>query len=315
MKSINNHSPSLAWLATLVTFALIAFAANSVLCRLALGEGKIDAASFTFVRLASGAVFLWCLCAWKRYRYGGQKHQNKSELKQSSNEILSWSTFFGAGFLFLYAGAFSLAYLKLDTGTGALILFASVQFTMLFYALVTGRRFSLLEITGVLLALSGLIYLVLPTATRPSVVGFSLMLIAGAAWGGYTLLGRGVKDATEATKTHFIGALPFAVGFLIWNSDFIMVEMSGLIYALLSGMLASGAGYALWFYCLKYLSIPNAASCQLSVPFIAAVGGVMFNGESLSLRFLLALVLVVLGIAFVIHAQFGSRRRPQVDSI
>ena len=302
MNAFKNHSPEPWFLSVVVVITLIAFAANSVLCRLALADAHIDAAAFTLIRLGSGALFLLVLLRFRK------RHGEVSSELQSKSESHSWRDFLGAFLLFTYAAAFSWAYLKLDTGTGALILFACVQFTMLTAAYFTGRKFNLIELAGVLLALAGLVYLVLPTASRPSLQGFVFMAIAGVAWGAYTLVGRGVEDATKATAVNFLRAIPLAIVFVLWSWQQLAFDLSGVIYALLSGMVASGAGYVLWFYCLKYLSIPTAATCQLSVPFIAALGGFLFNQEAISLRFLLALTLVVLGIAMVIHADKGRRQ-------
>ena len=269
------------YLLTLVT--MVAFAANSVLCRLALGEHQIDAASFTVIRLASGAATLWLLC----------KATRTSSLRNKG----SW---FGALMLFLYAATFSFAYLSLDTGTGALILFGTVQLVMILFSLYRGERLHTLEWTGVLLASAGLVYLLLPGVTAPSMQGFLLMLVAGIGWGSYSLLGRGSTQPLLDTSANFIRTLLFVLLLGLVMMAHLDLTSRGVWLAILSGAIASGMGYALWYRVLAGLTATQAAVFQLSVPVIAATGGVIFMAETVSLRLTLASLMVLGGIALVI---------------
>lgn len=270
------------------TFALFAFAANSIFCRLALGERSIDASSFTVIRLFSGAVVLLMIM-----RLFGKKVKSGSKG--------SWSA---TSMLFIYASTFSFAYLSLDTGTGALILFGAVQLTMITIALISGDRLHLAEWIGVSIAFGGFVFLVLPTVTTPSFVGFALMTIAGVAWGVYTLMGRRSKSPLSDTTYNFTRTLPLIVVmglFFIQNAS---LTQKGVILAVLSGAIASGIGYTIWYVALGGLSATVAALAQLLVPVIAALGGVVFVSESLSIRFLLSASMILGGISLVV---FGKR--------
>lgn len=270
------------------TFALFAFAANSIFCRLALGERSIDASSFTVIRLFSGAVVLLMIM-----RLFGEKDKSGSKG--------SWGA---TSMLFIYASTFSFAYLSLDTGTGALILFGAVQLTMITIALISGDRLHLAEWIGVSIAFGGFVFLVLPTVTTPSFVGFALMTIAGVAWGVYTLMGRRSKSPLSDTTYNFTRTLPLIVVmglFFIQNAS---LTQKGVILAVLSGAIASGIGYTIWYVALGGLSATVAALAQLLVPVIAALGGVVFVSESLSIRFLLSASLILGGISLVV---FGKR--------
>jgi len=269
--------------------ALTAFAANSVLCRFALGEHSIDAASFTVVRLVSGIITLWIIVALRR--------ANASVSKQGS-----WRA---ALMLFLYAATFSFAYLTLDAGVGALILFGTVQLTMIFVALYRGERLSSLEWIGVLLAFGGFVYLVLPGLSTPSFMGFMLMTAAGVAWGGYTLLGRGSRQPLLDTTANFSRTMPFVM--LLVPVMFYQAHATtlGIVLAILSGAAASGVGYAIWYRALTGLSATQAAVFQLLVPVIAAAGGVLFMAEIISLRLILSGLMILGGIALVIAGRSG----------
>ena len=270
------------------SFALFAFAANSIFCRLALGERSIDASSFTVIRLFSGAVVL--LMIMKLF---GDKDESGSKG--------SWGA---TSMLFIYASTFSFAYLSLDTGTGALILFGAVQLTMITIALISGDRLHLAEWIGVSIAFGGFVFLVLPTVTTPSFVGFALMTIAGVAWGVYTLMGRRSKSPLSDTTYNFTRTLPLIVVmglFFIQNAS---LTQKGVILAVLSGAIASGIGYTIWYVALGGLSATVAALAQLLVPVIAALGGVVFVSESLSIRFLLSAAMILGGISLVV---FGKR--------
>ncbi|MEX0938939.1 MAG: DMT family transporter [Pirellulales bacterium] len=274
----------------LTMLALVAFAANSILCRMALGDAAIDAPSFTLVRLASGAATLACILA----AVGGWRKQVTSG---------SWSS---AAMLFLYAAAFSFAYLSLSAGTGALILFGAVQVTMILGAIRAGHFPSVLEWVGLVAAMAGLVYLVSPGLTSPPLVGAGLMAVAGCAWGVYSLRGRGTLDPLADTAGNFLRSLPLAVALSV-AASFAMYRVSwrGLLLAVLSGALASGVGYVLWYAALRGLTATRAAIVQLSVPLLAAVGGILFLSERISFRLTMASVLVLGGIAIAV----ASRRR------
>lgn len=269
--------------------ALIAFAANAVLCRLALGEQSIDAASFTIIRLTSGVVALGLILS----------------LRGSGSAILRHGSWRGAFSLFLYAAAFSFAYLSLTTGTGALILFGSVQLTMILVSLYRGERLHAMEWSGVVLAFVGFFWLVLPGVAAPSPLGFALMTVAGIAWGAYTLLGRGSTRPLSDTAANFLRTLPLVallVPIVLWHGH---LTTQGVILAISSGAIASGVGYAIWYRALTGLNSTLAAVVQLSVPVIAAVGGVVFVAETISFRLALSTLMILGGIALAI----GGRSR------
>lgn len=277
-----NNSP----VKTLFTtcFALVAFAGNSILCRLALGEGAIDASNFTVIRLFSGAVALLVVL-----RLFGEKSGSSSKG--------SWGA---TWMLFIYASTFSFAYTFLDTGTGALILFGAVQLTMVTIAVVSGDRLHLSEWVGVGVAFAGFVYLVLPKVSTPSITGFVLMTTAGVSWGVYTLMGRGSKNPLSDTTYNFTRTIPLVVVmglFFIQNAD---LSQKGVLLAVLSGALASGIGYAIWYVALGGLSATLAAVVQLSVPLMAAWGGVVFVSETVSFHFILSAVMILGGIALVV---------------
>lgn len=273
-------SPTRLILVTAAT--MLAFAANSLLCRQALASASIGAASFTLVRIASGALVLGLLA-------GGQFR--KSGLGGR------WSS---AAALFGYAAAFSFAYNSLSAGTGALLLFGAVQITMIVYGLRSGERINGKQLLGALMAAGGLIWLVLPGVHAPPVVGAVLMLAAGFSWGVYSLLGRGAKQPTVATAGNFIRAVPMAVAVYLWFAHSEEVSSMGFVYAAVSGAIASGMGYALWYSVLPSLAATTAATVQLSVPVIAAFGGFLLLSEPISLRLLVASAAVLGGIAIFV---------------
>ena len=262
----------------LTSLALLAFAANSVICRAALGGHFIDPAGFTLIRLSTGAATLQVFRAgWRR------APRTRFDLLQPA-------------MLFLYATTFSFAYLSLGAGTGALILFASVQATMILAAFRSGERFRFLEGTGLVLALGGLACLVAPGLTAPSPVGAVLMASAGVTWGVYSLRGRGSVDALGDTLRNFILATPLSL--LVAGVAFRSVHLSspGVALAAASGAIMSGLGYVAWFAALRGLPAIRAAIVQLAVPALAAAGGVAFLSERLSLRLVLAAVLILGGV-------------------
>lgn len=264
----------------LTGLALVAFAANSVLCRLALGGAAIDAASFNTIRLASGAGVLLLITAFV--------NKNLPSFRSPIN-------FISPSLLFLYAAAFSLAYTNLSAGTGALILFGSVQATMIVFALRSGERPHVFEWLGLGLALCGLVYLVSPgLQSAPPLLSSALMAVAGLAWGLYSLRGRGASSPLNETTKNFVLALPLAVIVNLAMLRDAHVSRAGVFFAVLSGALASGVGYVVWYAALRGLTATRAATVQLAVPVLAAVGGVLFLSERISLRLLLA-ALVILG--------------------
>lgn len=274
--------------ATLSALALCAFAANSLLCRRALAEPGIDAATFTSVRLLSGALALWLLLAW----LGGERPPPRAGQR--------WLP---AAMLFAYAIAFSFAYLSLGAGTGALILFGCVQLTMLLAGLRVGERPSPRQWAGALVAFAGLAWLVAPGVTAPSPSGAALMAVAGIAWGAYSLLGRGAGNPVLATARNFARALPFALAASLLAMPHFSIDAEGLLLATLSGALASGLGYVLWYAALPSLGATRAASVQLAVPALTAFAGVALLGEPLTPRLLAAGGAILGGIALAVFGR------------
>ncbi len=261
-------------------FALIAFAFNSILCRMALGSGEADAASFTAVRLASGAMMLAIIAA----SLGKTKKAVKSG---------HWAAAF---FLFLYAIAFSLAYLGLTAGTGALILFGSVQITMVSAALVRGDRPGGFEWIGLVAAVGGLVYLVFPGLTSPPPMASLLMASAGMAWGFYTIWGKGSKDPLADTASNFVRSVPMIAIVAAVMLPHLQITVKGFGLAALSGAVTSGLGYTVWYAALKYHTPTRTAVLQLSVPVLVAILGIMLLGEQANLRLVIAGVLILGGI-------------------
>ncbi|GIU43299.1 DMT family transporter [Shewanella algidipiscicola] len=267
--------------------ALLAFAGNSVLCRLALGEGAIDAASFSVIRLVSGAaVLLFILKVIPKKATGVSKG--------------SWRA---ALMLFLYAVTFSFAYVSLDTGTGALILFGLVQLTMIGASLTQGYRLRWFEWSGVALAFLGLVYLLLPSISTPPLGGFILMALSGVAWAGYTLVGRGSGDPMSDTAYNFMRCLPLVLVLLAVSYQSRLLSIEGVLLAILSGGLTSGIGYAIWYAALKGLTAIQASAVQLLVPLLAAFGGVVLINEPLSKPLILASVMILGGVLLVMLAK------------
>ncbi|NQT63785.1 MAG: DMT family transporter [Candidatus Marinimicrobia bacterium] len=270
------------------SLALIAFAANSVLCRLALGGGAIDAASFTAIRLFSGAFTLLLILVLRR---------EKSLIPRQGSWISSLM-------LFLYAITFSYAYITLDTGTGALILFGAVQITMILISLFSGNRLHVSEWAGMALSFGGFVYLVLPGVSTPSPLGFSLMMFSGFAWGIYTLIGRDSKNPLQDTAHNFMRTIPLITILVVVALYQAQYSIEGIIYAALSGGLASGLGYSIWYAALRGLSATQAAVIQLLVPVIAAVGGILFVGEVISSRLAISALLILGGILMVVLGRY-----------
>lgn len=275
-----------AWLACL---ALVCFAANSILARLALRTGSIDPAAFTAIRLASGAAALWLLLQLNRPRAGGTPRRSEQ-----------WTA---ALLLFLYAAPFSFAYLQLTAGTGALVLFGAVQLTMMGFALGSGERPHALEWSGLLIAVGGLVYLNLPGLGAPSPIGTGLMVVAGVAWGLYSIRGRRADAPLRQTAASFLLATPMGLALLAARLPQTHFTVAGAGCAIASGALASGGGYAVWYSALPRLSVTRAATIQLAVPVLAALAGVLLLDEHISLRLVLSAVAVLGGVGLAISAQ------------
>jgi len=263
--------------------ALIAFAANSVLCRLALADHAIDASSFTVIRLLSGAVMLMLIVA----------------LRQTDRKSAARGSWSASLMLFIYAATFSFAYTSLDTGTGALILFAAVQVTMVLHTMLSGKRLHGLEWVGMGIAFSGFVYLILPGVSAPPATGLILMLCAGVAWGMYTLKGHASQAPLADTAYNFLRSLPLALLLAALMQQQAEYSLAGIGYAILSGSIASGIGYAIWYVALSGLSSTQAAVAQLLVPVLAAGGGVLFVSEPVTWRLAISSLLILGGILFV----------------
>jgi drug/metabolite transporter (DMT)-like permease len=262
---------------------MVAFAANSVLCRAALGQSLIDASSFTVIRVLSGAATLWLIWTLSR--------------SQRGNLSVDWGS---ALMLFLYAVTFSFAYITLETGTGALLLFGLVQLTMISVGLWQGERPNALAWAGLVVAIAGLVYLISPGLSAPSPHGAGLMGIAGIAWGIYSLRGKGAHEPMTATTGNFVGAVPMALIVGLFFLQDLNLNATGVMLATVSGALTSGVGYVIWYTALPGLTPTKAASVQLSVPAIAGLGGVLLLSEPLTIRLVVATVAILGGIAIVL---------------
>ena len=261
---------------------MLAFAGNSLLCRLALKNTGIDAASFTSIRLISAAVALWLIV-----RLSNNANSGKG----------NWPSAFA---LFAYAAGFSFAYINLTAATGALLLFGAVQTTMIGYGMWRGERLLSLQWLGLVLALGGLVGLTFPGLSAPPLLSSFLMIGAGVAWGIYSLRGKGAGDPTLVTAGNFLRTVPITVALSLLMMRHITWDSAGVWYAITSGALTSGIGYAIWYKALPALKATQAATVQLSVPVIAAVGGIILLNESISLRLILASIAIISGIALVI---------------
>ena len=268
---------------TLTLLSMIAFAGNSLLCRMALKSTAIDAASFTTVRMLSAALVLGLLIGFKPsvYRNGG-----------------NWPS---ALAMFAYAAGFSFAYINLSTGTGALLLFGAVQATMIGFGIYNGERLVGWRLIGFLLALGGLIILLLPGLSAPPLASALSMVVAGIAWGIYSLRGKAVGSPVAATAGNFLRTVPMTAALSLVMLPQMSLAVDGVVLAVLSGALTSGLGYAIWYGVLPFLKSTTAATVQLSVPVIAALGGVLLLGEPLAGRLIAASLAIVVGILLVIH--------------
>ena len=266
----------------LTLMAMIAFAGNSLLCRLALKQTRIDAASFTFIRIFSGATALWLIMKMRNAPW-----------KKAGN----WPS--GAA-LFAYAAAFSFAYNSLSAGTGALLLFGAVQATMILWGLRKGERLHAIQIIGLVVALSGLVVFLFPGLSAPPLSGSILMLGAGVAWAVYSLRGKAEKNPASTTTGNFLRAVPLAAIVSVLLLPWMRLDRAGIGYAVISGAIASGLGYVIWYTALYGLKATSAATVQLSVPVLAATGGILLLGEPITFRYLVASIAVLGGIALVV---------------
>lgn len=265
-----------------IVLAMVAFAANSLLCRLALKGLHMDAVSFSGVRLLSGAVALYLLLQLPGMR------------RKTEFNVLN------AALLAVYVFAFSLAYVSLTTAAGALLLFGTVQIVMSGWGLARGERLTGLKSVGMLAAMGGLALLLLPGAGHPSIGASLLMMVSGAAWAVYCITGKKVRDAAAATAGNFMLAVPMALLVFAFHGMSIEADIYGVLLAVTSGALMSGGAYLLWYSLLPKLSPTTASTLQLSVPCLAALGGLVFMGEALDGRMLLAIVITLSGIGLVI---------------
>jgi len=271
---------------------MAAFAANSILCRLALDVYGIDPASFSLLRLASGAVVLLFLVAL---------------LNQAKPSQLLAGEWRASLFLAIYILGFSFAYITLDAGVGALILFSLVQLTMMAVALYEGERPAAIEWVGWVFALMGVLVLVAPGVSAPSPVGLLLMSLAGVAWAGYTLCGRKATQPLMSTSCNFIYATIIVLIPCLILMNLSSLSWQGVMLAVASGAIASGVGYTIWYVVLPHISTMRAALVQLSVPVLAAVGGILFIGEAVAVRFMISCALVLGGIALAISYKNTSK--------
>jgi len=266
----------------LTILAMTAFAGNSLLCRAALKDTQIDAATFTTIRIVSGAAALWVIVRMR----GGPPGSG------------SWLSAF---WLFAYAAGFSFAYISLTAATGALLLFGAVQATMIGYGLWKGERLAAIQWSGLVVAIAGLGVMLVPGASAPAPMGAALMIFAGISWGFYSLRGRGAGDPTRVTAGNFLRAVPMAILVSAVMGSRLQVDAAGVAYAIASGAITSGVGYAIWYTALPALKATAAATVQLSVPVIAALGGVALLGEALTLRLVLCSIAILGGIALVVR--------------
>ncbi len=269
--------------------AMIAFASNSLLCRAALKQMSIDAASFTFIRIFSGAVTLWLILMTRRKLIVRGTDLPFVESSSDPSLVTRHSS--------LKSGDWISA---LSAGTGALLLFGAVQATMILWGFRKGERLDAIQIPGLAIAIAGLIVLVFPGLTSPPLIGSILMLGAGLAWGVYSLRGKTAGDAVAATTGNFLRAVPFAALVSVLMLPRMHLDPLGVTYAVISGAITSGLGYVIWYAALPGLKAASAATVQLSVPVLAATGGILLLGEPITLRYVIASIAVLGGIFLVV---------------
>jgi drug/metabolite transporter (DMT)-like permease len=284
---------------------MLAFASNSLLCRAALKEGHTDPATFTFLRLSFGSVALWLIVSFGTKMINGRIASSLVETFRPALAAKRYSPFrygnwISAVSLFVYAAGFSFAYTSLSAGTGALLLFGAVQATMILWGLYEGEGLTMIQIVAFIIAVTGLLVLIFPGLSAPPLVGSLLMLGAGVAWGIYSLRGRGEQSPASVTTGNFIRAIPFATALIVIFARSAYFDLEGIIYAMVSGAVTSGIGYVIWYSALPGLKATSAATVQLSVPVLAATGGIVLLGEPITLRYVLASVAVLGGVALVV---------------
>jgi drug/metabolite transporter (DMT)-like permease len=289
----------------LTLLAMIAFASNSLLCRSALKQTGIDAATFTFVRILSGAVALWLFIKMRIWLIIDRTAAPWAESISSPSPAARHTSprngnWISALALFIYAAAFSFAYVELSAGTGALLLFGAVQATMIFWGLYKHERLDAIQIVGFVIAVIGLVVLLFPGLSAPPLIGSILMLGSGVAWGVYSLRGTREKNPASTTAGNFVRAVPFAAAVSVIFIPWAHIDLSGVAYAIISGAITSGVGYVTWYSVLPGLKAASAATVQLSVPVLVATGGILLLGEPITLRYSLASVAVLGGIALVV---------------
>jgi drug/metabolite transporter (DMT)-like permease len=271
--------------------ALLAFAANSLLCRMALVEGAIDPLPFTLIRIISGALLLALLVKPSMIEIKGMGDFQQSKVNWLSALSLS-----------IYAFAFSWAYVDMDTGMGALILFASIQIVLNIVAQLLGAKVNALTLLGILIAFTGLVVLLLPGQSAPNFSSAVIMMIAGIGWAGFVFSGRNsqqpLKDVAIAFRWSLLWCVP-----LVFIIDWQGSSIEGMTLAVLSGTLASALGYALWYKVLPQLGLQNAAQVQLVVPVLAMIMGIILLSEQLSLTMLVASILILAGITLAIRSK------------
>jgi len=300
----------------LTLLAMIAFASNSLLCRASLKESSIDPATFTSVRIFSGALVLWLVMSVRKMLTVSRiatplvdSFCNSADVTRRSS--LRYGNWISAVALFAYAAGFSFAYTSLSAGTGALLLFGAVQATMILWGLYKGERLNTIQLAGFIVAVAGLVVLVFPGLSAPPLTGSILMLGAGVAWGIYSLRGKGERNPANVTAGNFVRALPFAAALSIVFVPWANYNPAGINYAVISGVVTSGLGYVIWYSALPGLKTASAATVQLSVPVLAATGGILLLGEPITVRYMLASVAVLGGIALVVatpHSQISSSK-------
>lgn len=282
--------------ATLYTvLALLAFAANSLLCRMALVQNYIDAWNFTALRLLSGALCLGFIVLIQA-KSTANPANNNDDIELDVDDRGSWRSSIS---LLVYALCFSIAYVELDTGTGALILFSAVQLTMIGWGIYNKERLSTVQWCAFIIAVIGFVYLMLPSATIPSVIPALLMMLSGVAWGIYSIRGKVCISPLKTTTFNFARSLfALPVLFMIGFSHLSGLSWQGVALACASGALASGIGYSIWYVAMPLLKSSQAAVVQLCVPVIAALAGMLFLKEELSIQFVIASA-VILGAVLV----------------
>lgn len=286
---------------TLTSLALVAFAANSFLCRWALGDALIDATSFTTVRIVSGAVALLLICLLR-------PRPAAEAADAGNNHTSTWLT---GGLLFSYAICFSLAYVSLNTGLGALLLFGAVQVTMMTAALRSGERLTAASWVGFGLAVAGVVYLLRPGATAPPLLGAILMMGSGVSWGLYSLAGKSAGDPVIRTAVNFrVAVIPALIASGLAYSS-LQWQTRGAVYAAISGAVTSGGGYVLWYSVLPQLSRTQASILQLLVPVIAAAAGIAFLGETLSQRLIVSTLMIATGVTITVLAKRPTAKHQQ----